>query len=63
MKLEDFCLEVDRLAASEGATDYTNMTGGPQMWRERFEQGMTPHEAWEDEKAVGWAGDDFLVES
>lgn len=45
--------ELDALAAAEGCdTPYTQQTG-PECWRESYDDGMTPAEAWAEEKYYG----------
>lgn len=52
---QQWLCEIDRLAAVEGcATPYTQQTGS-ECWREQFEAGVTPAEAWREEKYCGMA--------
>jgi hypothetical protein len=45
--------EVDALAAAEGCEkSYTRQTG-PECWREAYDGGMSPAEAWAEEKYCG----------
>ena len=60
MTFEEHCAAVDVLALKCGALDagqsYTAQTG-VECWREGFDDGMTPAEAWSEEM---WASADML---
>jgi hypothetical protein len=54
MKFEDWLAAVDALADENGGSfpSYTQMTG-VECWREAYDDGLTPDEAWSEEM---WAG-------
>jgi hypothetical protein len=51
---EEWLEELDRLAQAEGLEgSYVEQTG-TECWLESYELGVTPAEAWEEEKSCAW---------
>ncbi len=56
LTFEQFLSEIDRLALAEGCElPYTQQTGA-ECWKDQYEFGMTPGEAWREEKSYGAEG-------
>lgn len=49
---EEWCDEFDRIASKEGAGDYTKKCGR-ESFKEMFEDGLSPDDAWLEEKLAG----------
>ena len=43
--------ELDALASAEGCANYTEQTGS-ECWESSYNDGMTPAEAWAEEKSA-----------
>jgi hypothetical protein len=57
MTFEEWLEAINDLAAADGAVSdpgiaYTDMTGA-ECWRASFDDGLSPEEAWDEEKAAG----------
>lgn len=52
MSFEEWCDEYDKIAAAEGAGEYTKQCGR-ECFRQTFDDGETPADAWHDEKLAG----------
>lgn len=57
MTFTEWLAEIDALAKADGVSfttgqTFTQMTG-PECWLDAFDDGMTPREAWEQEKMAG----------
>lgn len=53
LKFDQWLNEIDRLARAEGNEgSYTKMTGAD-AWIESYNDGMSPADAWYEEKASG----------
>ena len=59
MKFEEWLAAIDALSDAEGARSedgrsYTEMTGRD-CWRDAFDDGLSPQDAWSEEKLAGAA--------
>ena len=49
MPFEDYAAEIQTLAEECGATDPGKLYCEAEAWRESFDDGLTPSEAWREE--------------
>ena len=53
MSFDDWLVELGNLARKEECSDYVGWTG-VECWRDAYDDGLTPAEAWRQEKEAGY---------
>lgn len=54
MSFDDWLIALSNLGRLEGCADYVDQTG-TECWVQYFEEGLTPDQAWEQEKDAAYA--------
>lgn len=49
LSFEDWCAELDRIAKADGVENSYTESCGPESFRDVFDDGMSPQDAWDEE--------------